>query len=279
MPRCILIATFLTPCLCLLANAACSKTKRNEYRNSETNRSCKSISSLRLFCFTFMQSNQDVIKQAKWISKTKISFSLGAAEHITKYSIQIFDPVDISVSQWQRCGHHGNSILETRHIDYILRLRAKDLDRSEFEHRFEARDRPLIITSALKNWPASSEWSIEKLLKRFGDTKFKVGEVCAAHLIQDSTSRVLVVHFCVMTNNLSTFCFKLWLLDLSQDDNDNTVRLPFKVFVNYMRHQKDDSPLYLFESSFDEKRSTKSLLRDYEKPYFAPRNLFSIVRL
>ena len=66
--------------------------------------------------------------------------------------------------------------------------------------------------------------------------------------------------------------------NFSQDDDDNTVRLPFKVFVDYMRHQKDDSPLYLFESSFDEKRSTKSLLSDYDKPYFAPKNLFSLVR-
>ena len=85
--------------------------------------------------------------------------------------------LDISVSEWQRCGHYGNTTLETRQVDYILRLRAKDLDRSDFEHDFEARDRPLIITSALKKWPASSKWSIEKLSERFGNTKFKVGEV------------------------------------------------------------------------------------------------------
>lgn len=44
-----------------------------------------------------------------------------------------------------------------------------------------------------------------------------------------------------------------------------------------MEHQTDDSPLYIFDSHFDDHDVAKGLLEDFAVPSYFPDDLFSLV--
>lgn len=44
-----------------------------------------------------------------------------------------------------------------------------------------------------------------------------------------------------------------------------------------MKYQTDDSPLYIFDSSFDDRKDTTPLLEDYARPKYFPHDLFHLV--
>lgn len=44
-----------------------------------------------------------------------------------------------------------------------------------------------------------------------------------------------------------------------------------------MEHQTDDSPLYIFDSHFDDHEVAKGLLEDFFVPDYFPDDLFSLV--
>ena len=44
-----------------------------------------------------------------------------------------------------------------------------------------------------------------------------------------------------------------------------------------MREQKDDSPLYIFDSTYDDDREASTLLDDYRVPSYFPEDFFSLV--
>jgi len=48
-----------------------------------------------------------------------------------------------------------------------------------------------------------------------------------------------------------------------EDDDGNTIRLKLKHFLRYVQKNRDDSPLYVFHSDFDEDRIAKRLLCKY----------------
>lgn len=55
------------------------------------------------------------------------------------------------------------------------------------------------------------------------------------------------------------------------------VQVKLKYFIKYMERQRDDSPLYIFDSHFDDYEESKALLRDYSVPDYFPDDLFSLV--
>lgn len=54
------------------------------------------------------------------------------------------------------------------------RVHINDLTTEQFVERFERPRLPTVITGACDHWPAASTWTLEHLLARFGDHKFKV---------------------------------------------------------------------------------------------------------
>lgn len=56
-----------------------------------------------------------------------------------------------------------------------------------------------------------------------------------------------------------------------------TSQVKLKYFLRYMEHQQDDSPLYIFDSHFDEYDVSKPLLEDFSVPDYFPDDLFSLV--
>jgi hypothetical protein len=53
--------------------------------------------------------------------------------------------------------------------------------------------------------------------------------------------------------------------------------IPWFWSCRYMKHQLDDSPLYIFDSTFDDDKNACVLLDDYRVPSYFPDDFFSLV--
>ena len=72
--------------------------------------------------------------------------------------------------------------------------------------------------------------------------------------------------------NLRSRSFKV-----GEDDDGYTVKMKLRHFLRYLEHNTDDSPLYIFDATFDEDRVSKRLLRDYTVPTYFHEDLFQLV--
>lgn len=54
-------------------------------------------------------------------------------------------------------------------------------------------------------------------------------------------------------------------------------KIKLKYFLRYIYHQTDDSPLYIFDSHFDDHDVAKGLLEDFRVPSYFPDDLFALV--
>ncbi len=77
-------------------------------------------------------------------------------------------------------------------------------------------------------------WSFEGLYNKYKDVEFKIGE----------------------------------------DDKGKKLRVKMKYFLEYLIHNKDDSPLYLFESALEDKKETKSMINKFLVPKYFLDDLF-----
>jgi len=126
-------------------------------------------------------------------------------------------------------------------------LDAKKLTTAEFNQDYEAREEPCVIQNIpygydgaknTKEWGAVTKWSLQALeVSSLRKRAFKCGE----------------------------------------DDDGKSVRVKLKHFLQYLYKNYDDSPLYVFDSTFDEDGSAKSLLADYRVPSYFADDLFRLV--
>eukprot|EP01082_Thalassiosira_pseudonana_P015381 g14603.t1 g14603 contig9:2251482-2253142(-) len=66
-------------------------------------------------------------------------------------------------------------------------------------------------------------------------------------------------------------------LKCGEDDDGYTIRIKLKYFLQYLQNNKDDSPLYIFDATFDEDKYAKCLLDDYTVPHYFNEDLFGLV--
>ncbi|EGT43438.1 hypothetical protein CAEBREN_18028 [Caenorhabditis brenneri] len=118
--------------------------------------------------------------------------------------------------------------------DTIARVDGKSLSVDDFRRDYERPRIPVILTGLTEDWPAKEKWDINRLTKKYRNQNFKCGE----------------------------------------GDDGSSVRMKMKYYHDYLLNNNDDSPLYIFDSSFAERRKTKKLSEDYQVPKFFEDDLF-----
>ena len=64
---------------------------------------------------------------------------------------------------------------------------------------------------------------------------------------------------------------------MGEDDDGHKLRLRLKYFYEYLIYQKDDNPLYLFESAIEDIKRAKDMINHYEIPPYFKDDIFDLL--
>lgn len=71
--------------------------------------------------------------------------------------------------------------------------------------------------------------------------------------------------------------YKKCKLKVGEDDDGYPLKMKLKYFIEYLIYNKDDSPLYLFQSSIESRKKIKDIVKDYSVPKYFQDDYFKIL--
>jgi len=168
---------------------------------------------------------------------------------ISSSKYQQFEKYSKTASNTRKLGHcfvekidkfqyiRNNSSNDSYNMNGVDRISSYNLSRDNFVRYYESQGLPLIISDIPQQecWDACSNWAdLESIRSKYKDCLFKCGE----------------------------------------DDEGYKIKIKMKYFLKYLAHNVDDSPLYIFDSNYDDGKVSKSLLEDYAPPAYFAEDLF-----
>lgn len=124
--------------------------------------------------------------------------------------------------------------------DTVQRIHVNDVDPEEFIERFEALFKPVVIVGAQDGWGATQKWTLE---------------------VFDKMAPVAVSIHCIHVVSLQrlTKKYRNQKFKCGEDNEGYSVKLKMKYYADYTRSTNDDSPLYIFDSSYGDVRNGHSI--------------------
>ncbi|KRX11217.1 hypothetical protein PPERSA_07742 [Pseudocohnilembus persalinus] len=71
--------------------------------------------------------------------------------------------------------------------------------------------------------------------------------------------------------------YKEGMFKCGEDDDGHKLKIRFKYYLEYLVYNKDDSPLYLFESSIEDNKDARPMIKYYDVPKFFTEDFFQYV--
>lgn len=176
--------------------------------------------------------------------------------------------------EWDKWGWHKQHDLASRagelnNAPPIPRIAAADLSVEEFKTRFLKPQLPVIITGLVDDWPAMvCGWQGVPVFGGRGVPEHRTAPRRLPPLARPQkhwTPEALYEH----ARHRKFKC--------GEDDDGYAVRMKLKYFLRYMASQQDDSPLYIFESRFDDKARWPAMRDHYSVPEYFREDLFDLV--
>ena len=151
-----------------------------------------------------------------------------------------FSYSDVALKDWTKLGYGYTdmpNVMLHNCPDQVTRVNIDSIDTETFRNQFEIPSRPCVFTGADKDFQPNRYFNWQRVYDDFGETKMKIGE----------------------------------------DDKGKKLRVKLKYFLEYLVHQNDDSPLYLFESSIEDMKNGNKMLERVKVPKIFSEDLFSLV--